>query len=54
MELFADGDTIKFVVNDKVANRGIGAKPARGRNLFQCEGAEVWFRNMELRPLSKK
>jgi hypothetical protein len=53
-ELFADGDTIKFVVNNKVANQGAGAKPARGKILFQCEGAEVWFRNMELRPLSKK
>ncbi len=54
MELFADGDTIKFVVNNKVANQGSGAKPARGKILFQSEGAEVWFRNMELRPLSKK
>ena len=54
IELFADGDTIKFVVNNKVANQGSGAKPARGKILFQSEGAEVWFRNMELRPLSKK
>jgi hypothetical protein len=54
MELFADGDTIKFVVNGKVANIGTGANPARGKILFQCEGAEIWFRNMELRPLSKK
>ena len=54
MELFAEGDTIKFVVNNKVANQGSGAKPARGKILFQSEGAEVWFRNMELRPLSKK
>ncbi len=54
IELFADGDSIKFVVNGKVANEGIAANPARGKFLFQCEGAEVWFRNMELRPLSKK
>src|SRR5262249_54463165 len=54
LELFADGDSIKFVVNHKVANQGTSANPARGRILFQSEGAEVWFRNMELRPLSKK
>ena len=41
------------VVNGKVANEGSGAKPASGKILFQSEGAEVYFRNMELRPIKK-
>ena len=53
LELWASGDTVKYVVNGKVANEGTGAKPARGKILFQSEGAEVYFRNMELRPLKK-
>lgn len=54
LELYASGDTIRFVVNGKVANEGSGANPSRGRILFQSEGAEVWFRNMELRPIKPK
>jgi len=53
LELYADGDTVKYVVNGKVANEGSGAKPSRGKILFQSEGGEVFFRNMELRPLQK-
>lgn len=53
LELYADGDTVKYVVNGKVANEGSGAKPSRGKILFQSEGGEVFFRNMELRPLKK-
>ena len=51
LELYAGGDTVKYVVNGKTANQGSGAKPSRGRILFQSEGAEVFFRNLELRPL---
>jgi hypothetical protein len=40
LELFADNDSIKFVINHKVANQGTGANPARGKILFQSEGAE--------------
>ncbi len=51
LELFADGASIKYVVNGKVANQGTGSNLTRGKILFQSEGAEVYFRNMELRPL---
>ena len=51
LELFADGNSIKYVVNGKVANQGTGSNLTRGKILFQSEGAEVCFRNMELRPL---
>ena len=53
LELYAAGDTVKYVVNGIVANEGSGAKPARGKILFQSEGAEVFFRSIELRPLQK-
>ena len=53
LELFADGDTVKYVVNGRVANEGTGAKRTRGKILFQSEGAEVFFRNIELRPLRR-
>ncbi|MBI3646252.1 MAG: DUF1080 domain-containing protein [Acidobacteriales bacterium] len=45
----ADGDRVKYVVNGKVANEGAGANPSRGKILFQSEGAEAFFRNIELR-----
>ncbi|MGH9784242.1 MAG: 3-keto-disaccharide hydrolase, partial [Terriglobia bacterium] len=51
MELIADHGKVTFRINGKVANEGTGAQPARGRILFQSEGAEVYFRNIELRPL---
>lgn len=53
IELLADGDTVKYWVNGKVVNEATGADPMRGKILFQSEGAEVFFRNLELRPLKK-
>src|SRR6201987_5729277 len=38
-------------VNGKLANEGTDAFPTSGRILFQSEGAEVYFRDMELYPL---
>ena len=38
----------KNFVNGKLVNEGTGAKPSRGRILFQSEGAECFFRNIEL------
>ena len=48
VELIADGDRVTYKVNGKLANEGSGAKPSRGRILFQSEGAEIFFRNIEL------
>jgi hypothetical protein len=53
IELIADQDKVTFKVNGKVVNEGTGAKPSRGRILFQSEGAELFFRNIELRPLAR-
>ena len=54
LELIANGDSIRYLVNGKLANEGTGSSLTRGKILFQSEGAEVWFRDMELRPLKQK
>jgi hypothetical protein len=51
LELYAEGSRVKYVLNGKVANEGTAARPSRGRILFQSEGAEVFFRNITLKPL---
>jgi hypothetical protein len=51
LELTARGDTVRYLLNGKLVNEGAGAYPARGKILFQSEGAEVIFRKIELRPL---
>ena len=45
-----DGHVWQYV-NGKLANEGTGAFPASGKILFQSEGSELYFRNMELAPL---
>jgi hypothetical protein len=52
LELVASGDTVKYYVNGKLVNEGKGAKPAKGKILFQSEGAELFFRKIELTQLS--
>ncbi len=54
LELYAEGDTVRYFVNGKLVNEGKGASVTRGRILFQSEGAEVYFRKMELRELKPK
>ena len=51
LELVAGGDTVKYYVNGKLVNEGAGANPRRGKILFQSEGAELFFRKIELQPL---
>jgi len=54
LQLIADGNSIKYIVNGRLANEGIVSSETSGRLLFQSEGAEVYFRNLELRLLKKK
>lgn len=54
LQLIADGNSIKYLVNGQLANEGIVSSETSGKLLFQSEGAEVYFRNLELRPLKKK
>jgi hypothetical protein len=45
-----DGD-VRFYVNGKLANEGFGSNLTEGKLLFQTEGAEIFFRKIQLDPL---
>ena len=47
-----NGETL--VVNGEVVNRGRGSSLTEGRILIQSEGAEVYFRRFELRPVTQE
>ena len=51
VELVNQGGRVRQFVNGKLMNEGSGAFPAKGKILFQSEGAEVFFRNIKLYPL---
>lgn len=53
LECICAGDTITNILNGTVVNRGVDASVTKGKILFQSEGAEVFFRTIELRPLKK-
>src|SRR5262245_16395367 len=52
-EITCKGDTIKLVINGKLVNEGKNAELTKGKILLQSEGAEIHFRNVELKPLAK-
>ncbi len=53
LECFCDGGNLKYLLNDIVVNVATDVEPRRGKLQFQSEGAEVFFRRIELRPLPK-
>ncbi len=53
MEVICDGGTITNIVNGYVVNRGTNSSLTKGKILFQSEGAEIFFRKIEVRPLVK-
>ena len=53
LELWAVGDSVRYHVNHVLVNEGTGASLTKGRILFQSEGAELYFKTMELRPVLK-
>ena len=53
MEVFCQGDTITNIVNGFVVNIGTKSSLTQGKIQFQSEGAEVFFRRIELHPLKK-
>jgi hypothetical protein len=53
VECIADGDHLTFLVNGKVVNEAFEAKPSSGKLCFQTEGAEVFFRKIEIAPVKK-
>ncbi len=48
LELVVDHDRVLYFVNGKLANMGTNVNPTQGKILFQCEGAEVFFRKMQI------
>ena len=53
LEVICDGPTITTILNGVVVNRGTEARPAEGKIQLQSEGAEIFFRKVEVRPLIK-
>ncbi|MBX6311332.1 MAG: DUF1080 domain-containing protein [Isosphaeraceae bacterium] len=51
IEVICDGSSITNIVNGVVVNQGTNASVTRGRISLQSEGAEVWYRKVELKPL---
>lgn len=54
LECICAGDTITNILNGMVVNVGTKASHTKGKILFQSEGAEVFFRKIDLLPLKKK
>lgn len=52
IEVICDGDRIVNLVNGYVVNVGTASSLRRGKILFQSEGAEIFFRRIEVRPLA--
>lgn len=51
VEVICDGGTITNIVNGKVVNKAFDCFPQAGKITFQTEGAEIYFRKIELHPL---
>jgi len=54
MEVVCDGDSITNIVNGYVVNVGTRSSVSEGKILFQSEGAEIFFRKIEVRPLVRE
>jgi len=51
IEAICDGDKITNLVNGQVVNIATGSRLRKGKILFQSEGAEIFYRRIELAPL---
>ena len=51
LEVECRGDTISVTLNGTLVNRVTRVKPARGKIQLQSEGAEIFFRRVDLYPL---
>ena len=51
LECVCDGGKITNILNGKVVNAAIKCSQTRGKILFRSEGAEVFFRKIDLVPL---
>jgi hypothetical protein len=46
--ILCDGGLVRLTVNGVLQNEGTDAEVTKGRILLQSEGAEIWFRNIQL------
>jgi hypothetical protein len=53
LEVIADGDHVTNVVNGTVVNEGTRSSLSEGKILIQSEGAEIYFRRIDLEPLRR-
>lgn len=53
IECVCDGGKITCILNGKVVNAGTESSHTKGKILFQSEGAEIFFRKIELRPIAR-
>lgn len=53
VEVVCDGGVITHIVNGEVVNHGENASVTKGKIVLQSEGAEIFFRNIELTPIKK-
>lgn len=53
IEAICDGGSVTYFLNGEKVNEGRDGSFTEGRLLFQSEGAEIFFRRMELHPLTK-
>ena len=54
VEVIAEEDRITNIVNGKVVNEGYRSSLTEGKILIQSEGAEIFFRRIDLEPLPGK
>jgi hypothetical protein len=54
LEVIADGDTLTYRLNGVVVNQVSKSSHTSGRLMVQTEGAELFVRKVELRPLKKR
>lgn len=53
VEVICDGDKIQNWVNGVLVNEGTAASVTKGKIILQSEGAEIFYRKVELQPLKK-
>jgi hypothetical protein len=53
-EVICDGDKVTNIVNGVVVNHGYGSDHTAGKIQIQSEGAEIYFRRIELRPIKRR
>jgi hypothetical protein len=54
MECIAEGDKISIILNGTLVSQAQNVKPSKGRIQIQSEGAEIFYRRIDLTPLNTK